>query len=116
MRLRRCGLRSPRHEWGTSNMSAITFGRGVPAFGRAAVEGFGKKGGDGGDQQGDAKGRGAGGGKDGGLLDTARTVLEAANDFKDEATAEVCRRVIEASTNGRQPTLSDLRIINNYFK
>jgi hypothetical protein len=67
-------------------------------------------------QQGDAKGRGAGGGKDGGLLDTARTVLEAANDFKDEATAEVCRRVIEASTNGRQPTLSDLRIINNYFK
>jgi hypothetical protein len=99
-----------------TNMSAITFGRGVPAFGRAAVEGFGKKGGDGGDQRGDAKNRGAGGGKDGGLLDTARTVLEAANDFRDEATAEVCRRVIEASTNGRQPALSDLRIINNYFK
>jgi len=50
------------------------------------------------------------------LLDTARTVLEAANDFRDEATAEVCRRVIEAGTNGRQPALSDLRIINNYFK
>ena len=96
-------------------MSAITFGRGVPAFGRAAVEGgFGKKG-NGGDQKPDLKNRGAGSGKDG-LLDTARTVLEAANDFKDEATAEVCRRVIEASMNGRQPTLSDLRIINNYFK
>jgi len=40
-------------------MSAITFGRGVPAFGRAAVEGFGKKGGDGGDQQGDAGARAA---------------------------------------------------------
>ena len=115
MRLCRCRPRLPRHEWGMTSMSAITFGRGVPAFGRAAVEGFGKKGGDGGDQQGGAKGRGAGGGKDG-LLDAARTVLEAANDFRDEATAEVCRRVIEASTNGRQPALSDLRIINNYFK
>jgi hypothetical protein len=112
---RRCRPRSPRHEWGMTNMSAITFGRGVPAFGRAAVEGgFGKKG-DGGDQKPDPKNRGTGGGKDG-LLDTARTVLEAANDFKDEATAEVCRRVIEASMNGRQPALSDLRIINNYFK
>jgi hypothetical protein len=98
-----------------TNMSAITFGKGVPVFGRAAVEGFGKKGGEAGDQQHNPKDRGAGGGKDG-LLDTARTVLEAANDFRDEATAEVCRRVIEASTNGRQPALSDLRIINNYFK
>ena len=114
MRPRRCGPRSPRRELGMTNMSAITFGKGVPAFGRATVEGFGKKGGETGDQQGDAKNRGAGG-KDG-LLDTARTVLEAANDFRDEATAEVCRRVIEASTNGRQPALSDLRIINNYFK
>ena len=114
MRPRRCRPRSPRHERGTTNMSAITCGRGVPAFGRAAVEGFGKKG-DGDEQKRDQKNRGAGGGKDG-LLDTARTVLEAANDFRDEATAEVCRRVIEASTNGRQPALSDLRIINNYFK
>ena len=115
MRPRRCGPRSPRRELGMTNMSAITFGKGVPAFGRAAVEGFGKKGGEAGDQQSGAKNRGAGGGKDG-LLDTVRTVLEAANDFRDEATAEVCRRVIEASTNGRQPALSDLRIINNYFK
>jgi len=96
-------------------MNAITFGKGVPAFGRAATEsGFGKKG-DAGDRNG-APRNGKGGGKQDGLLDTARTVLEAANDFRDEATAEVCRRVIEASTNGKQPALSDLRIINNYFK
>ena len=54
--------------------------------------------------------------QDGGALDTARTVLEAANDFRDEATAAVCRRVIETSMNGEQPSLSDLRIINNYFQ
>jgi hypothetical protein len=53
---------------------------------------------------------------DGGALDTARTVLEAANDFRDEATAEVCRRVIEASMKGAQPSVSDLRSINNYFQ
>lgn len=94
-------------------MSAITFGRGVPAFGRAAGDGFGKKGDAGNDDQ---RRRSASTGKQDGLLDTARTVLEAANDFKDEATAEICRRVIEASMNGRQPSMSDLRIINNYFK
>ena len=95
-------------------MSAITFGRGVPAFGRAAVDGFGKKG-DTANRNPDGKKASPGNGKDG-LLDAARTVLEAANDFRDEATAEVCRRVIEASTNGRQPSLTDLRIINDYFK
>jgi hypothetical protein len=87
-------------------MSAITFGKAVPAFGRAAPQSFGKKGG------------GAGNGKPSkqdGALDAARTVLEAATDLKDEATAEVCRRVIEASMNGRQPTTSDMRIVNNYF-
>jgi len=89
-------------------MSAITFGNTVPTFGRAAPQSFGKKGG------------GAGNGKPGspkqdGALDTARTVLEAATDLRDEATAEVCRRVIDASMNGRQPTTSDMRIINNYF-
>jgi hypothetical protein len=94
-------------------MSPITFGRGVPTFGKATIGGFGKKG-DG--AKGDPRNGGAGGGKKDGLLDTARTVLEAANDFRDEATAEVCRRVIEASTTGKQPTLGDLRIINNYFK
>lgn len=90
-------------------MTAIPFGKGVPAFGKAAGQGFGRKGGALAEQSEAPK-------QDGGALDTARTVLEAANDFRDEATAEVCRRVIEASMNGQQPTLSDLRIINNYFQ
>jgi hypothetical protein len=90
-------------------MNAITFGRGVPAFGKAPADGFGKKGGAGNGSLEQSK-------QDGGALDTARTVLEAATDFKDEATAAVCRRVIEASSNGRTPALSDLQIINNYFQ
>jgi hypothetical protein len=94
-------------------MSTITFGKGVPAFGRAAGGGFGKKGDAGRDDK--ASGE-AGAGKQDGVLDIAKTVLEAAKDFRDEATAEICRRVIEAGMNGRQPSLSDLRIINNYFK
>jgi hypothetical protein len=90
-------------------MNAIPFGKGVPTFGKAAPQGFGRKGGATLDNAEPPK-------QDGGTLDTARTVLEAANDFKDEATAEVCRRVIEASMKGNQPTLADLRIINNYFQ
>jgi hypothetical protein len=90
-------------------MNGIPFGKGVPAFGKSAGQGFGRKGGAAGDTSEAPK-------QDGGALDTARTVLEAANDFRDEATAAVCRRVIEASMNGQQPALSDLRIINNYFQ
>jgi hypothetical protein len=90
-------------------MSGIPFGKGVPSFGKAAGQGFGRKGGMAFDPSEAPK-------QDGGALDTARTVLEAANDFRDEATAAVCRRVIEASMNGGQPSLSDLRIINNYFQ
>jgi hypothetical protein len=90
-------------------MSGVPFGKGVPAFGKAAGQGFGRKGGVASDFAEAPK-------QDGGALDTARTVLEAANDFRDEATAAVCRRVIEASMNGTQPSLSDLRIINNYFQ
>jgi hypothetical protein len=90
-------------------MNAIPFGKAVPVFGKSAPQGFGRKGGVTLDNAELSK-------QDGGALDTARTVLEAANDFKDEVTAAVCYRVIEASTQGRQPALSDLRIINNYFK
>jgi hypothetical protein len=90
-------------------MNAIPFGKGVPAFGKAAGQGFGRKGGAAPDHSETPK-------QDGGALDTARTVLEAATDFKDETTAAVCRRVIEATMNGREPALSDLRIINNYFQ
>ena len=90
-------------------MNAIPFGKGVPAFGKAAGQGFGRKGGAASDQSEAPK-------QEGGALDTARTVLEAANDFRDETTAAVCRRVIETSMKGEQPSLSDLRIINNYFQ
>ena len=90
-------------------MNAIPFGKGVPAFGKSAAQGFGRKGGAVASDMDAPK-------PDGGALDTARTVLEAANDFRDEATAAVCRRVIEASMNGAHPSLSDLRIINNYFQ
>jgi hypothetical protein len=90
-------------------MNSVPFGKAVPVFGKAAPQGFGRKGGA-------IEAASEGLKQDGGTLDTARTVLEAANDFKDEATAAVCRRVIEASMKGAQPTLSDLRIINNYFQ
>lgn len=89
-------------------MNAITFGKGVPAFGKAAVGGFGRKG--------VTANRKTEASKQDGALDAARTVLEAATDFRDEATAEVCRRVIEASLNGRQPSTSDLLIISKYFQ
>ena len=89
-------------------MNAITFGKGVPAFGKAAVGGFGKKGG--------TADRNPKGSKQDGALDAARTVLEAATDLRDEATAEVCRRVIEITLSGRQPTTSDLLIISKYFQ
>jgi hypothetical protein len=89
-------------------MNAFTFGKAVPAFGKAAPQSFGKKGGTA-DQTVEVS-------KQDGTLDAARTVLEAATDLKDEAVADVCRRVIEASLNGRQPSMSDLRIINNYFQ
>ena len=90
-------------------MNAIPFGKGVPAFGKAAARVSAARAARRVEDSGASK-------QDGGALDTARTVLEAANDFRDEATAAVCRRVIEASMKGAQPELSDLRIINNYFQ
>jgi hypothetical protein len=89
-------------------MNAITFGKGVPAFGKAAAGGFGRKG--------DTADRKAETSKQDGALDAARTVLEAATDLRDEATAEVCRRVIETSLSGQQPSTSDLLIISKYFQ
>jgi hypothetical protein len=41
------------------------------------------------------------------LMDTAWTILEAANDLRDRATLEVCRRVIDASYRGEPPAQSD---------
>jgi hypothetical protein len=48
-------------------------------------------------------------------LDAAWMVLEAANDLGDNATVEVCRRVIDANLNGRAPSPLDLHIIVEYF-
>jgi hypothetical protein len=89
-------------------MNAITFGRAVPVFGKAATESFGKKGG--------PARQGVETSKQDGALDAARTVLEAATDLRDDAMADVCRRVIEASLNGRQPSTSDLLTISKYFQ
>ena len=49
-------------------------------------------------------------------LDMAWIVLEAANDLGDGATVEICRRVIDASLNGRPACQSDLHIILDYFR
>jgi hypothetical protein len=48
-------------------------------------------------------------------LDAAWMVLEAANDLGDHQTVEVCRRVIDASLNGRLASPFDLHIIVEYF-
>jgi hypothetical protein len=49
-------------------------------------------------------------------LDAAWIVLEAANDLGDHATVEVCRRVIDASLNGKPAAAYDLHIVVDYFR
>jgi hypothetical protein len=49
------------------------------------------------------------------LLDTAWTILEAANDLGDIATVEACRRVIDATFRGGAPAQSDVNIIHVFF-
>jgi len=49
-------------------------------------------------------------------LDAVWIVLEAANDLGDDATVEICRRVIDANLNGAPAFQSDLRVIFDYFK
>lgn len=49
------------------------------------------------------------------LLDTAWTILEAANDLGDVATVEACRRVIDATFRGGAPVQSDISIIHEFF-
>jgi len=43
-------------------------------------------------------------------------VLEAANDLGDEATVEVCRRVIDADLRGAAASPSDLQVLAHYFR
>lgn len=49
-------------------------------------------------------------------LDAAWIVLEAANDLGDQATVEVCRRVIDAGLNGRPAAAYDLHVVVEYFR
>jgi hypothetical protein len=50
------------------------------------------------------------------LMDTAWTILEAANDLGDQTTVEVCRRAIDALLRGRTPTQSDVNAILGFFE
>lgn len=49
-------------------------------------------------------------------VDAAWNVLEAANDLADTITVDACRRVIDASLNGRAASEADLHIVINYFR
>jgi len=49
------------------------------------------------------------------LLDTAWTILEAANDLRDVATVDACRRVIDETFRGGAPAQSDINIILEFF-
>ena len=49
-------------------------------------------------------------------MDAAWIVLEAANDLGDHQTVEICRRVIDANLNGRQPSPADLHVVTEYFR
>jgi hypothetical protein len=49
------------------------------------------------------------------LMDTAWTILEAANDLGDLTTVEICRRVIDATLCDRTPEQSDLNTVFEFF-
>ena len=48
--------------------------------------------------------------------DSAWMVLDAANDLGDQATVEICRRVIDANLTGKPVSPSDLHVIVDYFR
>jgi hypothetical protein len=50
-----------------------------------------------------------------GVFDNAWTILEAANDLRDAAAVETCRRVIDAGLAGREPVASDVKFIVEFF-
>lgn len=49
------------------------------------------------------------------LLDTAWSILEAANDVRDATTVDACRRVIDATFRGAEPAQSDVSIVTGFF-
>ena len=75
------------------------------SFGAVTREGFGKK-----------TARASGEPTPEKPLDAAWMVLEAANDLGDHATVDICRRVIDASLNGRPAFPSDLHVVTEYFR
>jgi hypothetical protein len=48
-------------------------------------------------------------------VETAWTVLEAANDLDDEATIDACQRVIDDYSDGELPAQSDMNIIFGFL-
>ena len=42
--------------------------------------------------------------------------MEAANDLRDDAAVDVCRRVIDAILRGDSPSKSDTDVIFNFFE
>ena len=49
------------------------------------------------------------------LVDTAWTILDAANDLRDAVTVDACRRVIDASFRGSVPAQSDTNVVLDFF-
>jgi hypothetical protein len=58
----------------------------------------------------------AAGEQSGSPIDVAWLVLEAANDLGDEPTVEACRRIIDASLNGKPAPQADLTLVTDYFR
>ena len=50
------------------------------------------------------------------LVDTAWSVLDAANDLRDIAVVEACRRVIDANLRGGVSAQSDMNVVSEFFK
>ena len=50
------------------------------------------------------------------LVDTAWSVLDAANELRDTAAVEACRRVIDAKLRGGVSAPSDMNVVLDYFK
>jgi hypothetical protein len=50
------------------------------------------------------------------MLDTAWAVLEAANDLRDGAVVEACRRVIDAAYRGDTPAQPDIKLMLGFFE
>jgi hypothetical protein len=50
------------------------------------------------------------------LVDTAWSVLDAANDLRDTITVEACRRVIDATLRGGAPAQSDMNFVFDFFR